>query len=722
MAPKLRIEGTVFRDERNREVTIHGINLSGDSKQPAHPPQLSHDPEGFLDGDDVSFVDRPFSLNQAPNHFSRLRRWGYNTIRYVFTWEAVEHSGPRKYDEDFISFTISTLRIAKQYGFYVFMDPHQDVWSRFTGGSGAPLWTIYACGFDPSKFAATEAALVQNLWPNPAKFPKMIWATNYNRLACQTIFTLFFAGRDFAPKAKINGVNAQDFLQEHFVNACAHLATRIKEAGDLDSVSIIGWESVNEPNRGLIGAQDISVVPTEQRLQKGTSPTPWQAILTGSGRPQEESTWDFGNLGPYKSGTQLVDPQGQSAWLKTTEYDTKYGLKRDPDWSLGTCLWAQHGVWDPESDKLLRLDYFARDPNTGEPITYEYFTNHYFMPYYRLYRDTIRSIFPSTIMFCQPPVLEIPPSLKGTDDDDPNMVYAPHWYDGVTLMTKKWNKLWNVDVFGVLRGYYLTPALAVKIGERAIRNCFRDQHAAIRKEGLDYMGLHPCVLTEFGIPYDMDEGYAYKTGDYSSQVSAMDANYFAVEGSKVGNVLWNYVVENDHRWGDQWNGEDLSIVSKDDSLPDADGDAAGNGDAEPGPKSPMSVSQVRVDEQANSAPNGGVAQARAATAFIRPQPLATHGSIVSYGFDLKTVTFTLEVLASTPAAKIAPTEIFLPALHFEEGASAVDASDGKTELSNDDGGRQILKWWNADGQQSLKITGTAEVSEEICGEKNCRMM
>lgn len=56
------------------------------------------------------------------------------------------------------------------------------------------------------------------------------------------------------------------------------------------------------------------------------------------------------------------------------------------------------------------------------------------------------------------------------------------------------------------------------------------------------MGNHPCVFTEIGIPFDMDDKYAYKTGDYSSQAAALDANHFALEGSGVnGFALWVYV-------------------------------------------------------------------------------------------------------------------------------------------------------------------------------------
>lgn len=540
---RLHIDGHRFRDTHDREITLRGINVAGDAKFPSNPDLPGFKSDDFFDGDNVSFAGRPFSKEEAHTHFSRLKAWGYNTIRYVFTWEAIEHQGPGIYDEDWIRHTVDLLRLAKEYGFYVFLDPHQDCWSRFSGGSGAPLWTLYACGLDPKNFLATQAALVQNTWPEPSKYPKMIWATNYHRLACQVLLTCFFGGKDFAPKAIIDGRNIQDYLQDHFIGACRHLALRIKEAGDLENEVVIGWESVNEPNRGLIGWQDLTVVPTEQRLKKGTSPTAWQAILNGSGRACELDTWDFGGLGPYKSGTELVDPQGTSAWLASDYDDTQYGWSRDPRWKLGECIWAQHGIWDPTTDEILEKDYFAQTPS-GTKIDSEYFTNNYFMTYYRRHKQAIRSVFKDSILFCQPPVLEIPPSIKGTDDDDARMVYAPHFYDGVTLMTKKWNRYWNVDVLGILRGRYLSPAFAIKIGETAIRNCFRDQLFAMKQEGLDHMGDHPCVFTEIGIPYDMDDKYAYKTGDFSSQSAAMDANHFALEGSGVsGYTLWVYMCQ-----------------------------------------------------------------------------------------------------------------------------------------------------------------------------------
>lgn len=127
MSLRLHIDRTSFKDSKNREVTLHGINVAADAKLPFTPSQPSHELKDFFEGDDVSFVGRPFPVEEAPSHFDRLKSWGFNVMRYIFTWEALEHAGPGKYDEAFMQYTIATLRIAKAYGFYVFMDPHQDV-------------------------------------------------------------------------------------------------------------------------------------------------------------------------------------------------------------------------------------------------------------------------------------------------------------------------------------------------------------------------------------------------------------------------------------------------------------------------------------------------------------------------------------------------------------------------------------------------------------------
>ncbi|KAL1843587.1 hypothetical protein VTJ49DRAFT_870 [Mycothermus thermophilus] len=731
---RLTIEDGKFWDAQGRQIILRGINVAGEAKYPSRPDQPSHVGSDFFDGDNVSFVGRPFPKHEADLHFSRLKRCGYNTIRYVFTWEAIEAAGPGIYDEAWIDETIEVLRAAKKYGFYVFMDPHQDVWSRFSGGSGAPMWTLYAAGLNPQSFAATEAAIVHNTYPDPDNFPKMIWSTNYYRLAAATMFTLFFAGRDFAPKCIIDGMNIQDYLQGHFLRAVGHLAKRIHDAGDIEDDVVFGWESLNEPNKGMIGYEDISVIPKEQALKKGTCPTIWQTILTGSGRAVEVETWDMGGLGPYKVGRTLIDPHGETAWLPAGYDESRYGYKRDPGWKLGECIWAQHGVWDPATDTLLKKDYFRKHPTTGDTIDYPYFTNTYFMDLFRKYRDVVRSHHENAILLLQGPTMELPPLIKDTPDgDDPRLVYAPHWYDGITLMTKKWNRTWNVDVVGVLRGRYWHPAFAIKVGEAAIRNCFRDQHAAMRQEGLDRMGNHPCIMTEFGIPYDMDDKYAYKTGDYSSQSAAMDANHFGVEAAGLeGYTLWLYNASNNHEKGDQWNGEDLSIFSVDDKLLPVSARPS-----TPTPRastaSSSSAQRKEVDDDDSVTPanlrrsitNPSISSEattrkpeltaspgyRAAESYVRPAPISVAGTVTNYGFDLRQCLFTLSIKAPKTADPDTPTVVFLPPYHFPKDGCSVEVSSGKWEISSDEDETvliQRLRWWHGEGEQTLRVSGVIQ--------------
>jgi hypothetical protein len=107
MIPKegVQIDGIHFKDSKGRYflhekanncriLTLRGLNVGGNTKQPLKPDIPSHINEGFLDGDEVSFVGRPFPLQDADQHLARLKGYGYNVIRFIVTWEAIEHAGP----------------------------------------------------------------------------------------------------------------------------------------------------------------------------------------------------------------------------------------------------------------------------------------------------------------------------------------------------------------------------------------------------------------------------------------------------------------------------------------------------------------------------------------------------------------------------------------------------------------------------------------------------
>jgi hypothetical protein len=275
-----------------------------------------------------------------------------------------------------------------------------------------------------------------------------------------------------------------------------------------------------------------------------------------------------------------------------------------------------------------------------------------------------------------------------------------------------------------MRGKYLSPAFAVKLGESAIRNCFRDQLKYLREEGEEKMGPRPTVFTEIGIPYDMDNKYAYETGNYTSQTLAMDANHFALEGSGVaGFTLWTYVPSNSHYWGDNWNGEDLSIYSADDKQlptspeveqaynPDSPSYSEGrtSGDASVSPsilKRTLSVDRMNASKTPSISSDGhGM---RAAEAYVRPTQTATHGRVVSHGFDLKNCVYHLTLSAPSSTSEDAPTEVFLPDYHFPQGKTEVEVLGGKWKISVDateGASQQVLRWWHAAGEQKLIVRG-----------------
>lgn len=87
----------------------------------------------------------------------------------------------------------------------MFIDPHQDCWSRFTGGSGAPGWTLELAGFDLEALTDYDVgcAVVHNRYPQSDQLPKMIWPTNYYKLGCLVMFTMFFGGRQYLPRCVV---------------------------------------------------------------------------------------------------------------------------------------------------------------------------------------------------------------------------------------------------------------------------------------------------------------------------------------------------------------------------------------------------------------------------------------------------------------------------------------------------------------------------------------
>ena len=304
----LQTKGAYFRDELNRIVILRGVNLGGGSKLPTSPysgetfrsPSTLH-----VDSKEISFVDRPFPLKDADEHFGRLAAWGFTFLRLQVTWEAVEHAGPGIYDVKYLKYLLKLVRIANKFNMKIFIDPHQDVWSRFTGGSGAPSWTLELVGFNVKNLHSSGAAFVHQEWnghrnnnkkgrrsekgtgqgsesesesesENIRPLPGQVWGHNYARLASATMFSLFFGGRDFAPNLMIENVNIQDYLQTKYCQAMAEVARYLR-----DEKNVVGFDTLNEPSNGYIGYEDISNVHAPVPIMWDMSPFALMTLAAG---------------------------------------------------------------------------------------------------------------------------------------------------------------------------------------------------------------------------------------------------------------------------------------------------------------------------------------------------------------------------------------------------------------------------------------------------------
>lgn len=588
---------------------MRGVNLGGSSKVPADPDGATWQADSLADHRAVNFVGRPFPLAEADEHFGRLRHWGLTCLRFLVTWEAIEHAGPGDYDEAYLDYLYKVVKRAADFDMTIFIDPHQDAWSRFSGGDGAPGWTFEAVGMDPAKFHETGAAVTHQALGQA--YPRMIWPSNYGKFACATMWTLFLGGDLFAPQTQVEGASIQRYLQEHYLAAVSQVTDRLKEFDH-----VIGYDTLNEPSQGYIGYPDANRIAAGIVAQ-GPSPTIYQGMLLAAGYPQRVQ--DRGNrpLGLGWRGQIELNPAGARLWRPGAEP-----------------IWRQNGVWDVDGSgrpQLLRPDHFARVD--GRPID---FGRDCFAPFVQHYRQAIQAIDPAALIFVTPP----PPEMAhgriayGPLSGD-GWVHAPHWYDGLTLGFQRYLPWLGSNSQGA------RPRLV--LGRKQKRRDFARQISRLAGEARGHFGDAPVLIGETGIPFNLSGSKAYRDGDFSSQVAAMDDTIQAFEANLASFTLWNYTADNSNEHGDQWNGEDLSIFSRDQQAAGVGGDGLDAG-------------------------------GRALEAVLRPYASRVPGRSLAMFFDVenRVFDFSFELDPAVEASLI----LYVPELQYPEGA-VFEAPDGR---------------------------------------------
>ena len=192
------VVGATFRDGRGRQLLFRGFNLK--------------DPGVF----DVTFDDgrapRETIVAATEADFVRMEQLGLNVIRLPVSWSGLEPH-PGAYADAFQARIDTILGWARAHGVRVFVDMHQDAYSKEIGEDGAPLWAIVP---PPSKLVGGP---YDDAWRSS---PDVVAAT------------LSFARDDAATDGRL--------LQDAFAAAVTQVVAR-----HLGDPALLGYEILNEP-------------------------------------------------------------------------------------------------------------------------------------------------------------------------------------------------------------------------------------------------------------------------------------------------------------------------------------------------------------------------------------------------------------------------------------------------------------------------------------------
>jgi len=613
--PRITQHGPLFLDAEGGQMLLRGVNLGGDSKVP-YPYGGTHFPNDFADHRTVSFVGRPFPLDEADDHLARIAGWGFNCLRLLTTWEAVEHAGPGLYDGDYLDYFAEVARRAGEHGLYLFVDFHQDVWSRMSGGDGAPGWTFDAVGLDFTRFDAADAAHVMQARydyasdeDRQAGYPQMSWGSNYRLPANGIMWSLFWGGRLFTPDFTIEGENVQDLLQNRYLGAMDAVAARVK-----DMPHVLGFDTLNEPGLGWFGeplgyrhVEQSDAHPERPRI--GPALAPLDALAVARGLPVTVPVLTRDDAGrSVVSGERTFNAGGVPIWQEGR-----------------SCPFEAAGAYRVEGGVAASLDEdFFRGRDGGRFDR----SRDAFAPFYHKVAATIRRHQPGWSVFAEMDAFAHAAGRHFPADLPERTVNASHWYDVGTLYLKRFDPDRHRDAISG----------AEEHGLDAIAARYHRQLGEVAAAGDAFPGGGaPTLIGEFGIPYDLDEGADYarwatgeRDGLWRQHEAALGLMYDTLDALGLHATQWNYTVSNrnDLRVGDGWNQEDLSIFSHD---------------------------------QQEAGSDGG----RAVAGFSRPFAARVQGRTRAMRFDRGSGVFRLDFDAE--AAIAGGTEIRVPHVHFADG-------------------------------------------------------
>ena len=621
---KVFVDRSYFRDAEGRYVFFHGVNVSGTTKVP-----VTTDP--------VSYVGRPFPLEEADANFKRLRDAGFNFIRYLIIWDAIEHDGPGLYDEDYLDYLERIVAKANQWGIYVMLDMHQDMFSPylrkwynqdslmqgFDGmqnpqigpdqgplnsmerGDGAPEWVVKTILFNKNldspewgfpAYMVSDPANLCDVWGfNP-------WGGNlFASMDVTRCYGTFFGGKDVFPNWQVGGKSVQDFLQDAYRDAWVQVARRVGHYPN-----VVGYDLMNEPS-GWYVLMPVYALANRKMAAKGGGP------LTAA---EVDEILDLSFADAVAGGMPLetVEIMKQFLRLSGGVPDTAEKLAQN-----GFPLFA--AADDPHAPDVSAALGMNRS-----------FDRKYLQPLFEKVGQAIVAEDPDAIIFVEQSMglgdggiggFWAEPMLRPAGV--PQVAYGPHYYADIYPYM-------GID----------SPPRNFTVDEVKFDDYTSNLQALIDKSK-DHFDDAPVLLGEYGTWFNFGGIEKSMAENYAVSSEFLDNYYEDLEALLMSSSVWCYSADNTALLGDGWNEEDFSVLGPD-------------------------------------------RQWRSWTAWMRPYARASAGKLLGMHFysdhhyydptpgrPTPLHEFYLQIDAKVPDA---PTEIFVPRRQYPDGFYAY-LSDGR---------------------------------------------
>ena len=631
---RIHTDREYLRDAQGRYMHVHGINVSGSTKLPS-----SYDP--------VSYVGKPFSLEEADWNFAMLRDMGFNAIRLLITWEAVEPHERGEYDEEYLDYLEQIVKKAGEYGIYCLLDNHQDIFSRHlmkffedpgspnqlfdeveraraepygfnnkVQGDGAPQWVV--------QLALPEKDVQGPKWGLPLQFtdapretsdmiPFTWWAINMAAsLDSNRCFAMLFAGKTAYPNYTMeNGEHVMDYLQGAFADMWAEVAKRV---GKYDNV--LGYDLINESIGYFI------MLSLNALIYQKVAEAPEQS-LTDSAIEQIKTDY-FAMLvdNGYKSS---------DAEFIRNVLDEQIVLPRTMADLQSNGFWPQQANTRPDPAAVIAMNFA--------------FNRNHTQPFFAKVGQAIQDQDPDAVIFIEPAFGIGETGVSGTyatpilwPEGLNQIVYAPHFYTDIypTIGMNQPPRTFAIDE-KEHQDYSQGIEEAIMLSKFSLNNC-------------------PVVMGEFGTYWNFGGWEQAVADDHIISNLVLDRQYESYEDLILGNMLWCYSSENTPENGDLWNKEDFSVLGPDHK------------------------------------PRGAESWSRVVPRFTSGRPIEFSYNSPMHYYDPRpgVVDPYMEFnLAMEGKETDEPTEIFVPGLVFTDGFY-VRISDGRCAYDDE---THILYWW-----------------------------